>query len=265
MPDCLLLTFTQRQTGDYLFRQPIPPQRCDEVRAALPEVGLGQAGFKAIGDHIGRAGSGLLDILHTKEWFGNQGIARDGSVGLSQQFGSQAGRQLSGIPDFDAIRKDDDLDKSVVAVVSVSDGIDNRLSNGRAGNLELDRGLCALCSCANTTVEFSEDKLNGLVNHLEQSSIIRLLGGDGLLFLCSMEMKTMNLSVVEKSTWVLSEKQHRGIGGFAIPKQVEVLQHRLRSAGTLERQPPLSAWWPMTYFLPRFSALMTMSVIEYRR
>ena len=84
----------------------------------MPEVWLGQAGFKAIGDPVGCAGSGLLNILHPKERFGNRGIARDGAVGLSQQFGSQAGWQLSGIPDSDAIGKNDDLDKSVVAVVS---------------------------------------------------------------------------------------------------------------------------------------------------
>ena len=66
-----ILALVDAKTGQHTLRQPIPPQRCDEVRAALPEVGLGQASLKAIGDHVGRAGSGLLNILHTKERFGN--------------------------------------------------------------------------------------------------------------------------------------------------------------------------------------------------
>ena len=204
----------------------------------MPEVWLGQAGFKAIGDHVGRAGSGLLSILHPKERFGNQGIARDGAVGLSQQFGSKAGRQLAGIPDFDAIGKDDDLDKPVVAVVSVSNGIDIAPAMTGRG-ISNSTGACVLIARVHTTVEFAKDKLNGLINNLKQPPLIRLLRGDGLLFLRPMEMETMNLGVVEKLPGVLSEKQRRRIGGFAVPQRVEVLQHRLRSAGTLERQVPL--------------------------
>ncbi len=64
-------------------------------------------------------------------------------MGLAQQGRGEPGRQLTGVPHFDAISKDNNLDKSVVAVIPVGNRIDDGLSDDRAGNLEL-KGACVL-------------------------------------------------------------------------------------------------------------------------
>lgn len=46
-------------------------------------------------------------------------------MGLGQVVGAQAAREAAWIPDFDAVRENRDLDRSVGCVVAVSDRVDD--------------------------------------------------------------------------------------------------------------------------------------------
>ena len=110
---------------------------------ALLKVRLRKARLPAIGNHIRCAGSGFLHVFNPEQRFGDQRVARYGAMGFTQQFRGKPGRQFTGIPHLDAVGKDNDLDKSVVAVISVGNRIDDGLGDDRAGNLKRNGGLGA--------------------------------------------------------------------------------------------------------------------------
>jgi hypothetical protein len=137
-------------------------------------------------------------------------------MGLSQQFRGESGRQFTGIPYSDAIGKDNDLDKSVVAAIPVRNRIDDGLSDDRAGNLELNRGLRAGCARTHAAVDLAQDELHRLIDHFEHPPFVRLLGCDGFAFFRSMKMKAMDLRIVEEPARILTEQKHGGVRGPAI-------------------------------------------------
>ena len=92
MLNSLPLTVTQSKTGHYFLCQPIPPECHYKMRPALLEVRLRQAGLPAIRNHVGRAGSGLLDVLHPEQRLGDQWVLRNRAMRFPQEFRSQAGR-----------------------------------------------------------------------------------------------------------------------------------------------------------------------------
>ena len=92
-------------------------------------------------------------------------------------------------------------------------------------------GAWVLCARVPTgPVQFAQHEFNGLVNDLEDAAFVGLLGCDGFAFFRAEEMQAMDLDVVEEPAWVLAEKQDGRIGQFAVPQELEVLQHRLGRA-----------------------------------
>ena len=116
------------------------------------------------------------------------------AMGLPQQFRSKSGRQFPGIPHLDAIGKDNNLYKSVIAVIPVSNCINDGFSNDWPGNLELNGCLRACCAGTHAAIDFTQNELHRLIDHFEQSSLIRLLGCNGLALFRSMEMEAVDLS-----------------------------------------------------------------------
>ncbi len=124
-----------------------------------------------------------------------------------------------------------------MAVIPVGYRIDDSLSDDRAKNFERNGGLSAGCPCTHVAVDLVQHELHRLIYHFEQPSLIRLLGRDGLSFFRPMEIKAMDLCIVEKPVRILSEQKHGGVCGPAIPQQIEIFQNRFRGARPLEFQP----------------------------
>jgi len=101
--------------------------------------------------------------------------------------------------------------------------IDNGLQDNRTGDFEGNRGLDTFGTGADMAVDFAQNKLHSLIDDLNQSSLIGLLGCDGFLLLGSMEMKAMDLNIEEKLPWIFSEKKYGRIRGIAVTQQVEIL------------------------------------------
>ena len=139
-------------------------------------------------------------------------------MGFPQKFWRQSGRKLSRIPYLNAVGKHNNLDKAVIPVVLVGNRIDNGLGDNRPGNLESYRRLHVFCPCPNTAVNFAENEFDGLVDDFKQPAGIGLLRCNGFSFFRSMKMKSVYLSIIEKSLWLLAKKKHGGICGLVIPQ-----------------------------------------------
>ena len=113
----------------------------DELPAALAELRSGQAVGFAEGNHVDRPGAGLFDVAGKKERFGNERVMRDRGVGMAKGFRSQGRGELAGIPNFQTVREEDDLDGGVGGVVAVGDGVDDGFCDSLARQFVLDWGL----------------------------------------------------------------------------------------------------------------------------
>ncbi len=63
---------------EHISREPIAPQRHNELVAALLELGQGQVRFAAMADHVECAGAQVFDVMGEIERSGDQGIGRLG-------------------------------------------------------------------------------------------------------------------------------------------------------------------------------------------
>jgi hypothetical protein len=157
---------------------------------ALLKVGLGETCFSAIGNHIGCTGSGLFNVSYPEKRLGDQRVLGHRSMGFSQQFWGESRRQFPGIPNFDAIGKNKNLDKSVGAVIPVGNRIDDGLGDDRTWDFELNRGLSACRSRTHAAVHLTQNKLHRLIDHFKQPSLIRLLRCDGFALFSESGVKS---------------------------------------------------------------------------
>ncbi|GEM_PF-2699910 len=79
--------------GDFRGELGSPPSKgLDELPAALPEFGCRQPRFLAQCDHFQNAAAGLFRILGKEHRLGDEGVARNGSMGPAQFVQRQNGR-----------------------------------------------------------------------------------------------------------------------------------------------------------------------------
>ena len=106
------------------------PEGLDELAAVLAELRRFQAGISGKSDHVECAGAGAFDIAGEEERFGKQGVVGNGRVRMGEPFRSERGRQLSRIPDFQAIRKEHDLNAGIAGVIAMGNGVDDSFGHG---------------------------------------------------------------------------------------------------------------------------------------
>ena len=152
-----------------------PSDRGDKT-ISKRKLWFGKSSVSALPNHVASTGAHALDILGQVERFGEQGIAGDGTMGMAEFVEGERGREGAGVPDFEAVGKQHDLNAAVAVVITVSNGVDDGLGHYFARNFVFDRGLRAMFAGADAEVDFGHHKINRLVDQFKGGAFINLMG-----------------------------------------------------------------------------------------
>ena len=131
------------------------------------ELRRGQSGAMTGIDHIGGSGPRFLGILRQEERIGDQRIDRVGFVNLGKILDRQRGGQRPGTQDFQSVGEEHHLNAGIAAIVAVTHGVDDSLSNDFPRYLVSDRSLIGNIPDTHGPVDFGQDKVHSLVDHVE--------------------------------------------------------------------------------------------------
>ena len=146
-----------------------------------------------MGDHVAGAGTHAVDVFGKVEGLCEERIAGNGAVGTAKVIKGERGWEGSGVPDFEPVGEEHDLDAAVAVVVAVGDGVDDGLGHNVARDFVFDWRLCALFAGADADVDLGHDKVDGLVDELEGGALVNLVGGDRLGDLSAVEVSALDL------------------------------------------------------------------------
>ena len=149
---------------------------------------------------------------------------------MAEFFQGERGRQCAGVPDFQPVRKEHDLDAGVAGVVAVGDGVDDGFADNFRRNFIFDRSLGGEGTSADGEVDFGQDKVHGLIHQFESSAFVDLMRRDGLAKDGAVEVGTLHLGRQQKPLRGGAEEQDGGMGGQAVFEKIQVL-HDLRGVG----------------------------------
>ena len=150
---------------------------------------------------------------------------RDGGVRAAQFFEGQRGRQGTGIPNFQAVLEEHDLNAGVAGVVTVHDGVDDGLGDNFLRDFVFRRRLGAVLAGADPEIDFGEHEILGLVHEIEDRAFVHLIGRDGLGHFIAVEVGAFHLGRDQEALRLFSEQQDGGMGRPLLVEQVEVGQH----------------------------------------
>ena len=205
----LYLSFVQLQSGQHFIGHPIAIESLNELPARLPELRRRKIGLGAQFEHVEDAAASLFGVVSQEHRLGYEGIAGNGGVGQAQFAYRQSRREFAGIPNFEPVGKEHNLDAGVAGVVTVGDGIDDGFGDGQVGQFVSDWGLIALRAGANRPVDLGHDKIHRLIDKFKDGAFVNLIGRDGFENFCAVEVHTLDLRCKEKSLGLFAKKQDR--------------------------------------------------------
>lgn len=138
-------------------------------------------------------------------------------VGKRESLGEGAG-----IPHFEAVGEEHNLDAAIAVVVAVGDCVDNSLSNDISGNLVFHWSLRALLAGAYTDVDLGHDEIDGLIDEFEGGALVNLVGWNGLGNLGAVEVGALHFGREAEALGVFAEEKDGCVGGAAVVEQIQV-------------------------------------------
>ncbi len=129
---------------------------------------------------------------------------------------------MAGVPDFQAVGKEHDLDRCVAGVIPMSHGIDNSLGHDIAGDFVSDRRPWPLGASADPGGKLRHDEINRLIHQFEDRSLVDLIGRDRFADLRAMKMHALHFGADEKALGFFPEQKYRGMARPVAVKQVEM-------------------------------------------
>ena len=192
-------------------RQPIPPEGHDEEAGALFELRFRQTGVPAKINHGLGTRANPLDVTCQVERFRHERVVRYRGMIAPQTIQSQRVRQSARVPDLQAVGEETHLDGGIAVVITVGNGIDNRLSYRVGGKFIGGWGSNAGGASADGAVDFAQHEIKGLIGLAEEVAAIDLQGGEGTTVLGAVTMDTFGLGGAVELLRIGSEKEHGGI------------------------------------------------------
>ena len=164
-----------RRPGTERLHDTRSPYGRDEL-AGVGKLRFGQARVDTSVNHVQCPCSHAFDVLGEVERLGEQRISRYRRMGLAQLFKRQRWRQSPRVPYLEAIGEEHHLDAAVAGVVSVRNGIHDRLLYDFHWNLVADRRLDALGPRADRECDLAQDEVDSLIDQVEHRALVDLIG-----------------------------------------------------------------------------------------
>ena len=153
---------------------------------------------------------------------------RDGRVRAAQCLWSQGRRQGTGIPNFQPVFEEHDLDAGVAGVVAMHDGVDDGFGDDLLGDFVFRGNPCAFFPCSDPKIDLGEDEILGLIDEIEDRAFVNLVGRNGLCHFTTVEVGALDLGGDQEPLWLFAKQQNGGVGRTPLVEEVEVRQHLVR-------------------------------------
>jgi hypothetical protein len=173
-------------------------------------------------NHVQRAGARFFNVAGQEQGLGNARAAGDGCVRAAQVVHGELRRQFAGVPDFEPVGKQHDLNGGVGGVVAVGHSVDDGFGHGFAGQLIAHRGLRPCGSCAHGAGYFGQAEVQRLIDQLKHRAFVDLVRGDGLADLRAVEVHALEFRAGQKTLWGLAKEQNCRMAGLPGIQQVQV-------------------------------------------
>lgn len=201
-----------------------PPDGGDEA-VCEGELRLGQTRSNTLPNHVAGAGAHALDVFGQVERLGEERVAGNRAMGLAQVLKGERLGKRAGIPDFEPVCEEHDLNAAVAVVVAVGNGVDNGFGNDIPRDLVGDRGLRALLAGADADIDLGHDEVDGLIDEFKGGALVNLIGGNGFGHFGAVEVGALDLGRQGEALGEFPEQQDGGVGGLAVIQEVQMGQH----------------------------------------